>query len=51
MISLHERFRMCNRLARAEPRPEGAPDDYVAMELGVNWRSKDLPVTAPGVRQ
>jgi sulfur-oxidizing protein SoxA len=49
MISLHERFRMCNRLARAEPQAEGSPD-YVALELYLNWRSKDLPITAPGVR-
>ena len=49
MISLHERFRMCNRLARAEPQAEGSPD-YVALELYLNWRSKGLPITAPGVR-
>jgi len=49
MISLHERFRMCNQLARAEPQPLGSPD-YVALELYLNWRSKDLPITAPGVR-
>ncbi len=49
MISLHERFRMCNKLARAEPQPVGSPD-YVALELYLNWRSKDLPITAPGVR-
>ena len=49
MISLHERFRMCNRLARAEPQAEGSPD-YVALEFYLNWRSKDLPITAPGVR-
>lgn len=48
MISLHERFRMCNKLARAEPKPEGSPD-YLALELYLNWRSKDLPITAPGV--
>ncbi len=49
MISLHERFRMCNQLARAEPQPLGSPD-YVALELYLNWRSKELPITAPGVR-
>ena len=49
MISLHERFRMCNRFARAEPQAEGSAD-YVALELYLNWRSKDLPITAPGVR-
>ncbi|MGO8953541.1 MAG: sulfur oxidation c-type cytochrome SoxA [Rhodomicrobium sp.] len=49
MISLHERFRMCNQLTRAEPQPVNAPD-YVALELYISWRSKDLPITAPGVR-
>ncbi len=49
MISLQERFRMCNQLARAEVKPDNAPD-YVALELYLNWRSRDLPVTAPGVR-
>jgi L-cysteine S-thiosulfotransferase len=48
MVSLHERFRMCNKLARAEPQPEGSPD-YLALELYLNWRSRDLPITAPGV--
>ena len=49
MIPLHERFRMCNRLARAEAQPLNAPD-YVALELYLSWRGKDLPITAPGVR-
>ena len=49
VISLHERFRMCNKLARAEGQPDNAPD-YVALELYLNWRSKNLPITAPGVR-
>ncbi len=49
LISLHERFRMCNKLARAEGQPENSPD-YVALELYINWRSKNLPITAPGVR-
>ena len=49
MVSLHERFRMCNRLARAEPEAEGSPD-YVALELYLNWRSRVLPISAPGVR-
>jgi L-cysteine S-thiosulfotransferase len=49
MVSLHERLRLCNGLARAEPQAEGSPD-YVALELYLNWRSKGLPVTAPGVR-
>jgi L-cysteine S-thiosulfotransferase len=50
MITLHERIRMCNQLARAEGQPDDAPD-YVALELYLNWRSRDLPITAPGVRQ
>ncbi len=49
MISLHERLRMCNLLARAEPQPVNSPD-YVALELYLNWRGNDLPITAPGVR-
>lgn len=49
VVTLHERFRLCNRLARAEPQPDNAPD-YVALELYINWRSKNLPITAPGVR-
>lgn len=49
VISLHERFRMCNKLARAEGQPDDAPD-YVALELYIGWRSKNLPITAPGVR-
>ncbi len=49
VISLHERFRMCAKLTRAEGQPDDAPD-YVALELYINWRSKNLPITAPGVR-
>lgn len=49
MTSLHERFRMCNALARAEPQSDNSPD-YVALELYINWRSKNLPNTSPGVR-
>jgi sulfur-oxidizing protein SoxA len=49
LVSLHERFRMCNQLARAEGQAENAPD-YVALELYLSWRAKDLPLTAPGVR-
>ena len=40
---------MCNKFARAEGQPDSAPD-YVALELYLNWRSKSLPITAPGVR-
>jgi L-cysteine S-thiosulfotransferase len=49
LVSLHERFRMCNQLARAPVQTENAPD-YVALELYLSWRAKDLPLTAPGVR-
>jgi L-cysteine S-thiosulfotransferase len=49
VITLQERFRMCNDLVRAEPQPANAPD-YVALELYLMWRSKNLPLTAPGVR-
>jgi sulfur-oxidizing protein SoxA len=49
LLSLHERFRMCNQLARAEVQEENAPD-YVALEFYLSWRAKDLPLTAPGVR-
>ncbi len=49
VIPLQERFRMCNRLVRAEVQQDNAPD-YVALELYLNWRAKGLPITAPGVR-
>jgi len=49
LISLHERFRMCNQLTRAEGQAEDSPD-YVALEYYLTWRAKDLPLTAPGVR-
>jgi L-cysteine S-thiosulfotransferase len=49
VISLQERFRICNKLARAEVQRDDSPD-YVALELYINWRSKNLPITAPGVR-
>ncbi|HZV20446.1 MAG TPA: sulfur oxidation c-type cytochrome SoxA [Hyphomicrobiales bacterium] len=50
VITLHERFQFCNKLVRAEPQPENSPD-YIALELYLNWRSKNLPITAPGVRR
>jgi sulfur-oxidizing protein SoxA len=49
LVSLHERFRMCNQLTRAEPQAENSPD-YVALEYYLTWRAKELPLTAPGVR-
>lgn len=49
VISLHERFRMCNALTRADPKPHGT-EDYIALELYLAWRAKPLPIDAPGVR-
>lgn len=49
VVTLHERFRQCYRFARAEPFTENAPD-YIALELYLAWRSKNLPLTTPGVR-
>ncbi len=49
ITTLHDRFRACNKLTRAEPQPENAAD-YVALELYISWRSKNLPLSAPGVR-
>jgi len=48
-ITLHERLRMCNALVRAKGQPDGS-DDYIALELYLNWRSRNLPLTTPGVR-
>ena len=47
--SLHRRFRACNRLARAVPRPIGDPE-YVALELYLGWRGAGARVETPGVR-
>ena len=47
--SLHRRFRGCNSQVRAERLPYGA-DDYVNLELYVNWRARGLPVETPAVR-
>jgi sulfur-oxidizing protein SoxA len=49
VISLHERFRMCNALAKEDPKPLGS-DDYIALELYLAWRSENLLIEAPGVR-
>ena len=48
MVTLHERFRMCNKLARADGQPDNSAD-YVALELFINWPSMNLPISAPGV--
>ena len=48
--SLHRRFRACSLGVRAEILDYGSPD-YVALELYLAWRSKDLPLEAPAVRR
>ncbi len=47
--SLHRRFRGCNKQVRAEPFKNGS-DEYVNLELYVNWRGRGLPVETPAVR-
>lgn len=47
--SLHRRFRGCNRQVRATPYKNGS-DEYVNLELFVNWRGRGLPVETPAVR-
>ena len=48
--SLHRRFRGCMSQVRAEPYKYGS-DEFVALELYVNWRGQGLPVETPAVRQ
>ena len=50
MGSLHRRLRACSLGVRADILPFGSPD-YVALELYLAWRSKDLPLEAPAVRR
>lgn len=50
MGSLHRRLRACSLGVRAEILPFGSPD-YVALELYLAWRSKDLPLESPAVRR
>ncbi len=50
MNSLHDRFRRCNAMARAEPHESGS-DEYVALELYLAWRGAGLPVETPAVRK
>ncbi len=47
--SLHRRFRGCNKQVRAQPYKNGS-DEYVNLELFVNWRGRGLPVETPAVR-
>jgi sulfur-oxidizing protein SoxA len=48
--SLQRRLRACSLGVRAEILDFGSPD-YVALELYLAWRSKDLPLEAPAVRR
>lgn len=48
--SLHRRFRSCLFGVRAEMWPGGA-DEYVALELYVNWRARGMSIETPGVRR
>lgn len=47
--SLHRRFRGCNKQVRAKPFAFGA-DEYVNLELYLNWRGSGLEVETPAVR-
>ena len=48
--SLHRRLRACSLGVRADILDYGSPD-YVALELYLAWRGKDLPMEAPAVRR
>ena len=48
--SVQRRFRVCDRMVRAERLPFG-DDEYVNLELYLAWKSRGLPVEAPSVRQ
>ena len=48
--SLHRRFKGCMKQVRAIPFKPGS-DEFVALELYVNWRGSGLPVETPAVRQ
>jgi sulfur-oxidizing protein SoxA len=50
MTSLHQQFRSCNLLVRAEPREPGSAE-YVALELYLAWRGRGLPIETPAVRR
>lgn len=47
--SLHRRFRGCNKQVRAKPFAFGA-ENYVNLELYLNWRGAGLEVETPAVR-
>lgn len=46
---LHQRFRQCQNLLRAQYLKGGA-DEYVNLELYLHARGNDLPIETPGVR-
>ncbi len=48
--SLHRRLRACSLGVRAEVLEFGAPE-YLALELYLAWRGRELPVDSPGVRK
>ena len=50
MGSLHRRLRACSLGVRAEILDYGAPE-YLALELYLAWRSKELPLESPAVRR
>jgi L-cysteine S-thiosulfotransferase len=50
MASVHRMFAWCNTSLRAEPHAAGSPE-YLALELYVAWRGRDLPVETPAVRR
>lgn len=47
--SLHRRFRGCNKQVRAKPYAFGS-ENYVNLELYLNWRGGGLEVETPAVR-
>lgn len=49
VVSTHEVFRHCNQKIRAEELEFGA-DEYVNLELYMNWRGNGLAIETPGVR-
>ena len=48
--SLHRRFKGCMKQVRAKPYKVGS-DEFLALELYVNWRGQGLQVETPAVRQ
>ncbi|MEQ1517920.1 MAG: sulfur oxidation c-type cytochrome SoxA [Usitatibacteraceae bacterium] len=50
MGSLHRRFRSCLVGVRAEPFGPGS-EEYLALELYLNWRAEGLANESPGVRR